>query len=140
MSFVLTPNDELCPLCTRLKCLVGFLQFQLTEIIVRGQTCRSTRTHYLDSKPTSLCSFSLMQNSQQRSNKYQFYSLLFYPTLARIHNLWRLKRALNPNSNTSNAGVLSRNWPTYQFVLLNYLIYQNKQQSQLTITMIMKRP
>ena len=27
---------------------------------VRGQTCRSTRTHYSDSEPTSLCYYSLM--------------------------------------------------------------------------------
>ena len=25
-----------------------------------GKSCRSTRTHYSDSEPTSLCSFSLM--------------------------------------------------------------------------------
>ena len=34
------------------------LQCQLTETTVRGQTCRSIRTHY--SEPSSLCSFSLL--------------------------------------------------------------------------------
>ena len=34
--------------------LVGFLQCQFTETTVRGQTCRSTRTHYSDSEPQSL--------------------------------------------------------------------------------------
>ena len=54
-----------------------FLQCQLTEIIIRRQTCLLTRTHYPDSEPTSLCSFSLMLRAQRRSNKYQFYSLWF---------------------------------------------------------------
>ena len=52
-----------------------FLQCQLTETTVRGQTCHSTRTYYPDSEPTSLCSFFLMMRAQRRSNKYQFYSL-----------------------------------------------------------------
>ena len=52
-----------------------FLQCQLTETIVRRQTCHSTRTYYPDSEPTSLCSFFLMLHAQRRSNKYQFYSL-----------------------------------------------------------------
>ena len=57
-----------------------FYQCQLTETTVRRQTCRSTRTHYSDSEPTSLCSFSLMLRAQRRSNKYQFYNLQFDPT------------------------------------------------------------
>ena len=59
--------------------IVGFLQCQFTETTVHGQTCRSTRTHYSDSEPTSICSFSLMLRAQWRSNKYQFYSLWFDP-------------------------------------------------------------
>ena len=37
--------------------------------------CRFTRTHYSDSDPTSLCSFSFMLRAMRRSNKYQFYSI-----------------------------------------------------------------
>jgi hypothetical protein len=44
-------------------------------------------THYPDSKPISLCSFSLMLRAQRRSNKYQFYSLWLDPTRARTHDL-----------------------------------------------------
>jgi hypothetical protein len=32
---------------------------------VRKKTCRSTRTHYSDSEPTILCSYSLMLEKQQ---------------------------------------------------------------------------
>ena len=69
-------------------------QGELTTII--GQICRSTRTHYSDSEPTSLCSFSLMLRSQRRSNKYQFYIVLFNKIAARTHNLSHSKRARQP--------------------------------------------
>ena len=46
-----------------------------------------TLTHYPDSKPTSLDSFSLMLNAYLRSSKYQFYSSWFDPTGARTHDL-----------------------------------------------------
>ena len=36
---------------------------------------RSTLTYYPDSEPTSLCSYSIIMRSEQRSSKYQFYSL-----------------------------------------------------------------
>ena len=62
-------------LCTRQTRLVGFLQCQLTETTVRGQSCSPTRTHYHDSYPISLCSFFLMLFAQRRSNTYQLYSL-----------------------------------------------------------------
>ena len=52
---------------------------ELTETAVRGWTCRSTRTHYPDSEPTSLCSFSIILRAWQRSNKYQFYRSLVWP-------------------------------------------------------------
>ena len=45
--------------------------------------CRPTRTRYPDSEPTSLCSFSLMLRAELKSNKYQFYSVWFDPTVAR---------------------------------------------------------
>ena len=38
-------------------------------------TCRSTRTHYPDSEPTSLCTYSLMLHVWRRSNKYPCYNL-----------------------------------------------------------------
>jgi hypothetical protein len=50
-------------LCTRPTHLVGCLLCELTETTVCGQTCPSTLTHYSDSDPTSLCSFSLMQRT-----------------------------------------------------------------------------
>ena len=42
--------------------------------------CCSTQTHYSDSEPNSICSFSLMLLVSWRSSKYQFYSLLFDQT------------------------------------------------------------
>ena len=44
--------------------LLGFLQCQLTETTIRGQKCHPIRTHYPDSEPTSLCSFSLAEKQQ----------------------------------------------------------------------------
>ena len=63
----------------RPTCLVGFLKCQLSKTTARGQTRRHTRTHYPDSEPTSLCSFSLMLRASRRSNKYEFHSLWFDP-------------------------------------------------------------
>ena len=70
-----------------------FLQYQLTETTVRGQTCRSTLTHYSDSEPTNLCSFSFMLCAQRRSNKYQFLSLWFDLTGVPIYDLLHSRRA-----------------------------------------------
>ena len=36
--------------------LVEFYKCQLTDTALRGQTCRSTRTHYYNSQPISSCS------------------------------------------------------------------------------------
>ena len=56
---------------------VGFIQHQHAQLDlysvsslkqVSGQTCRSTRTHYPDSKTTSLWSYSLMMCAQRRSS------------------------------------------------------------------------
>jgi len=54
-----------------------------------------TRTHYPDSEPTSLCSFSLLLRAWWRSNKYQLYSPWFDPTwlvptiyTTRSNNAW----------------------------------------------------
>ena len=52
-----------------------------------------TRTHYPDSEPTCLCSFSLMLHVKWRSNKYQFYSLWFDPIGSRTHDLPQSIRA-----------------------------------------------
>ena len=60
--------------------LIWIFIVELTETTVRGQTRCSTPTHYSDSEPTSLCSFSLMPHAQRRSIKYQFHSLWFDPT------------------------------------------------------------
>jgi hypothetical protein len=46
-----------------------------------------TPTHYSDSEPTSLCSFSLMMCALWISHKYQFYSLWFDPISARTYDL-----------------------------------------------------
>ena len=54
--------------------------YQPSETTVHGYTCLPTLTHYHDSEPTSLCSFSIILRAQRRSNKYQIYSLLFDPT------------------------------------------------------------
>ena len=43
------------------------------------------KTHYPDFEPTRLCSFSLMQRNQRRSNKYQFYSHWIDPIRAQTH-------------------------------------------------------
>ena len=70
--------------------LVGFVQCYLTETTVCRQKCRSTRTHYPDFESTRLCSFSLMLRFQQRSNKYQFYSLepTIYPIQREHANIY----------------------------------------------------
>ena len=49
-------------LCHRPTRLVECLQCWLTEPIVRGNTCRCTRTHYPASEPTSLCLYSLIES------------------------------------------------------------------------------
>ena len=74
---------------------LGFLQYQLTKTTVCGQTYRPTQTHYPDSEPNSLCSFSLMLHAQWRNNKYQFYSLI-YPIGVQTHNLPHPRRAPKP--------------------------------------------
>ena len=68
-------------------------QGELTTVC--RQTCRSTRTQYSDSEPTSLCSYSLMTRVQRRSSKYQFSILWFDPTWARTHDLPHWRRARN---------------------------------------------
>ena len=88
-----------CMLCTRPTRSVGFLQCQLTETTVRGQTCLFTLTHYSDSEPTSPCSYSLIQRVQRRSSTYQFYSLWFDTTgRERTHDLPYSRRTY-PNRN-----------------------------------------
>ena len=66
--------------------LSWILQCQITKTTVRGQTCRLTRTHYPDSEPTSLCSFSLMLRAYKRSKNINLYSLWYDPTGARTHD------------------------------------------------------
>ena len=76
--------------------VVVYLQSQLTETTVGGQTCCSTLTHYPDSESTSLSAFSLMLCAWRRSNKYQFYSLWFDPIWSQTHDLPHLRRAREP--------------------------------------------
>ena len=42
---------------------------------------RSTRTHFPDSEPTSLCSYSLMLHAKQRDSKYHFHKYLAWTNL-----------------------------------------------------------
>jgi hypothetical protein len=63
------------------------------------RTCRSTRTHYHDSKPTNLCSFLLTPCAERRTNKYQFHSLWFDSIEARTYVLPHLRRAPSPLHN-----------------------------------------
>ena len=53
---------------------------QFIETTVRRWTCRSTRTHFPDSEPTNLYSYSLVLSDEQRISKNVFYSLQFDPT------------------------------------------------------------
>ena len=45
-----------------------------------------------DSKPTRICSYSLILSAQGRRNKYQFYSLWLYLIRAWTHNLLHLRQ------------------------------------------------
>ena len=49
------------------------LEFYVASSPKQQSACRTTRTHYSDSEPTSLCNLSLMFLAYRRSNKYQFY-------------------------------------------------------------------
>ena len=77
-------------------CFGGLLQCQFTEATIRGQTCRSPRTHYSDSEPANLCSYSLMLRAQQRSNTYKSYSLLFNPKGSRTYDLPHARLTIAP--------------------------------------------
>ena len=47
---------------------------------VRGQICRSTRTHYSDSEPIMLCSYCLVLRTYSgKNNTYQLHSLWYDP-------------------------------------------------------------
>ena len=70
---------------------VRFVLDQHAQLDLLVQTCHSTRTHYPDSEPTNLCSFSLMLRAQWRNNKFQFYSLWFYLIWARRQDFTTLE-------------------------------------------------
>jgi hypothetical protein len=53
--------------------------FESAKTTVRGYTCRSTRTHYPDSEPTSLCSFSLILRALHYKQQIPAYNLWFDP-------------------------------------------------------------
>ena len=42
-----------------------------------GKHVTPLKTHYTDSEPTSLCSYSYMLHAKHRTNKYQYCSILF---------------------------------------------------------------
>ena len=67
-----------------------------SETTVRGQTCRSTRTHYSDSEPTSLCSFSF--NAACLAEKQQ---------IPISQSLVLLNWGLNPRSNAPQTSTLT---------------------------------
>ena len=61
--------------------------------VPRENSC-SIQTHYPDSVPTSVCSYTLLLYAQRRSSKYQYYSLWFDLTGARAHNINNLLSSL----------------------------------------------
>ena len=68
-----------------------------------------TRTHYLDSEPTSLCSYTLVLCTYRRSSKYQFYSLWFDQTGAQTHDLPTLEASTLTIIPPKRLGQVSRN-------------------------------
>jgi len=56
------------------------------------------QTHYPDSEPTILCSFSLMLCAKRRSRNYQCFSLWLDSTGARSHDLPHSRRPLHHNN------------------------------------------
>ena len=64
-----------CPLCTRLTHLVGLL------VLAYWNNSLLVDMPIHSDKSSCLCSYSWMLHAQQRSNKYQFYSLWFDLTL-----------------------------------------------------------
>ena len=84
--------DEMIMMCAFYKTnTLSWIFIVLAHWINNPQTCRSTQTHYSDSKQTSLFfSYSLMLHAWQRSNKYTFYSLRFYIPWTRTHYLMYL--------------------------------------------------
>jgi hypothetical protein len=78
------------PLCTRLSWIIIVLTQWHNSLWV-DMSLHSTHYSDSDSEQISLCSHFLMLHAQQRSNKYQFYSLWFDPTRAQIHNLAHLR-------------------------------------------------
>ena len=66
--------------------VVGF-----TTETVRGYSRRPTRTHYLNSEPTNLCSFSIMLRAYRSSNTFQFYSFGVDPISRLEHTIYRTR-------------------------------------------------
>ena len=58
----------------------------------KGRRVTKLGTHYPDSVPTSLCSYSFMLHAKRRSNKYKFDSLWLDPTKLKltIYGTWGL--------------------------------------------------
>ena len=58
----------------------------LLELPETKTTYLPTRTHFHDSRPTSLCSYSLIVHAWWRNSQYQLYSFFLDPTRASTHN------------------------------------------------------
>ena len=68
---------------------------------VCGQTCHPNQTHYPDSEPTSLCSFSLMLRVQRRSKNVNF--TVFGLTRSGLEPTIYLTRGEHTNHYTTDA-------------------------------------
>jgi hypothetical protein len=99
-GFELILGRQWCPLCTRLTHLVGFSASSLKQQSA-GRHVTPLLTHYSDSEPTSLCSYSLLLCAYQKNSKYQFYMLLFgltWPGLEPMMYCTRGEYAINYNN------------------------------------------
>jgi hypothetical protein len=86
------------PLCTRQTRLIWYCLVLADWYNSPWVKMRSTQTHYLDSGPTCVCSYSLMLRPEQGYGKWQCYCLWFYPSEARNHDL--------PHSKWSSISVM----------------------------------
>jgi len=78
------------------------------------KTCCSTLTHYRDTKPTSLWSFSLMLHAYRRSNQYQFHCLWFDPMIYST-------QGMHVNHYITNAGQLGNGYLNIIYIhVFNY--------------------
>ena len=97
------------------KGLVGFEYCQLIGNKNYGLICRSTRTHYPDSEPTSLCSFSLMMHALREETNTNIIVI----GLTR----WRLEPAIyHPGEEHANCYTID----AIQLVLMSIMVDNNE--------------